>query len=312
MAAGRVLPVYAGFRRRALAHVVDLVLISFAACVLTVFLGRALRVEPGHAVTILTPGVMLALQLTYFPLFESSAMRATLGKYLLRLRVSDASGEPIGVGRAFGRGFARIVSNLTLGIGYLMTGFTARKQALHDTIAGTLVISRNAPADVVQRTPFGGPTTFLDEDAPPAWVGYGIGLLVVAALGGFVGFAWYLDRGDAAVRVQVAGIHEVAVETQRHIWAYRATHGAWPDLLADAEIPAHQEAGAVGIEVTLVPRQGSFILEFPNADPPLSGARLTYTPPGEDDDWRCVASGLTGAQLPPVPRGQPSFCHPAE
>lgn len=33
-----------------------------------------------------------------------------------------------------------MISGFTFGIGYVMAGFTERKQALHDTIAGTLVL----------------------------------------------------------------------------------------------------------------------------------------------------------------------------
>ena len=35
--------------------------------------------------------------------------------------------------------FAKWISSLTLCIGYIMVGFTERKQGLHDMIAGTLV-----------------------------------------------------------------------------------------------------------------------------------------------------------------------------
>ena len=37
---------------------------------------------------------------------------------------------------------AKLVSTLILGIGYLMAGFTARKQALHDIMTGCLVVKR--------------------------------------------------------------------------------------------------------------------------------------------------------------------------
>ena len=43
-------------------------------------------------------------------------------------------------GHATGRFFAKMISGFTFGIGYVMAGFTERKQALHDMIAGTLVL----------------------------------------------------------------------------------------------------------------------------------------------------------------------------
>ena len=46
-------------------------------------------------------------------------------------------------GRASGRFFAKVVTGMIpLGIGYIMAGFTERKQALHDMIASCLVLRR--------------------------------------------------------------------------------------------------------------------------------------------------------------------------
>ena len=56
--------------------------------------------------------------------------------------VTDANGNPISFGRATGRHFGKIISALTLLIGYIMAGFTEKKQALHDMIAGCLVVKR--------------------------------------------------------------------------------------------------------------------------------------------------------------------------
>jgi uncharacterized RDD family membrane protein YckC len=79
----------------------------------------------------------------YFALMESSAWQATLGKKVLGLYVTDLEGRRLGFGRATGRYFAKAISNFTLLIGYIIAGFTKKKQALHDIIAGCLVL-RNA------------------------------------------------------------------------------------------------------------------------------------------------------------------------
>jgi uncharacterized RDD family membrane protein YckC len=78
----------------------------------------------------------------YYSVMESSPWQATLGKRALGLQVTDLQGRRISFGRATGRYFAKIVSGLTLSIGYLMAGFTRRKQALHDIIAECLVVRR--------------------------------------------------------------------------------------------------------------------------------------------------------------------------
>ena len=76
----------------------------------------------------------------YFALQESSRFQATLGKRALKIVVTDLQGGRIGFPRASGRYFAKLLSTLSLGIDYLMAAFTARKQALHDLVADTLVV----------------------------------------------------------------------------------------------------------------------------------------------------------------------------
>ena len=78
--------------------------------------------------------------LLYYAMMESSSKQATLGKIALGLKVTDGAGQPISFGRATGRHFAKIISVLTFFIGFMMAGWTQRKQALHDMIADTLVI----------------------------------------------------------------------------------------------------------------------------------------------------------------------------
>jgi uncharacterized RDD family membrane protein YckC len=78
----------------------------------------------------------------YFSVMESSPWQATLGKRALGLRVTDLHGARLSFGRATARYFAKLVSGLTLMIGYVMAAFTAKKQALHDQLVGTLVLRK--------------------------------------------------------------------------------------------------------------------------------------------------------------------------
>lgn len=71
---------------------------------------------------------------------ESSSRQATVGKMALALKVADLEGRRISFARASGRVFGKYLSAMILFIGYIMAGFTERKQALHDMIAGTLVV----------------------------------------------------------------------------------------------------------------------------------------------------------------------------
>ncbi|MCL4500813.1 MAG: RDD family protein [Deltaproteobacteria bacterium] len=78
----------------------------------------------------------------YWAGFESSGFQATLGKMALGLKVTDLNGDPITFARATGRYFGKIISALILCIGFMMAGWTAKKQALHDLMAGTLVVKK--------------------------------------------------------------------------------------------------------------------------------------------------------------------------
>jgi uncharacterized RDD family membrane protein YckC len=88
-------------------------------------------------------GVLVLLIIAGSWLYEafmlSSPYQATLGKMIFGMKVTDLAGNRISFARATGRHFAKYLSTLTLFIGYVMVGFTERKQGLHDMIAGTLV-----------------------------------------------------------------------------------------------------------------------------------------------------------------------------
>jgi len=78
----------------------------------------------------------------YFAIMESSSTQGTLGKMALGIKVTNLSGDRISFGRATGRHFGKIISTFIFLIGYLMVAFTSRKQALHDMMAGCLVVTR--------------------------------------------------------------------------------------------------------------------------------------------------------------------------
>ncbi|MEP6800448.1 MAG: RDD family protein [Acidobacteriota bacterium] len=89
--------------------------------------------------------VELVVWWLYTALSESSAAQATLGKRALRLRVTDTSGRRLSFARASFRNFGKILSILTLFIGFVMAGFTRRRQALHDLMAETVVLKMGPP-----------------------------------------------------------------------------------------------------------------------------------------------------------------------
>ena len=84
----------------------------------------------------------LSVSILYFSLMESSKHQATLGKMALGLQVTDMEGKRLDFIKALLRQLGKIVSSMTMYIGYIMAGFTSKKQALHDLMANTLVVKK--------------------------------------------------------------------------------------------------------------------------------------------------------------------------
>jgi uncharacterized RDD family membrane protein YckC len=82
--------------------------------------------------------------------FFVSRVGATPGKMALGLKVVRPSGGPVSLGRAVARYFAKWLSSMTLGIGYIIAGFDAEKRAMHDMIVDTRVVKADRAALVLQ------------------------------------------------------------------------------------------------------------------------------------------------------------------
>lgn len=144
--------IYAGFWLRALALGVDLILVCLVLgpIVAPIFRENGVGSSARDYLQFYTSGTRQATALLllvhlilwlYFAAFESSPWQATPGKRLFGIAVTDLTGQRIGFARASGRYFASLLSQFFL-IGYLMAGITLRKQALHDLLAGCLVLKR--------------------------------------------------------------------------------------------------------------------------------------------------------------------------
>ena len=138
---------YAGYWRRFTAFVIDATLFSVVQTVISVaVIGGVMTTMPGEeAAVVAVIAINLAMftvMWLYFALMESSSLQGTLVKMMVGVVVTDVNGDRISFGRASGRYFAKGVSAVILMIGYVMAAFTERKQALHDIIAGCLVIRK--------------------------------------------------------------------------------------------------------------------------------------------------------------------------
>ena len=151
---------YAGFWLRLVALIIDAIVLGIAGTIITLPFAAALGfrallmgrgpgfpMRPEDLFALLGTFFWIivirsALNWLYYAFFESSAWQATLGKKAVGLYVTDMDGRRIGFGRATGRFFGKIISGLILWIGFIMAGFTEKKQALHDMMAGCLVMRK--------------------------------------------------------------------------------------------------------------------------------------------------------------------------
>ncbi len=118
----------AGFGQRLAAVLIDSLILAVPSVILLIIL-------PAELYYVLSTLIGAA----YVTYFEGGAGQ-TIGKRALGIVVTDLTGGRISFGRATGRYFAFFLSDITLGLGYLIQPFTRKRQALHDLIAGTLVV----------------------------------------------------------------------------------------------------------------------------------------------------------------------------
>jgi uncharacterized RDD family membrane protein YckC len=144
---------YGGFWQRFVAALIDGIIMNIVSYAVLIPLGvsTALTLDPDTgeldssafgATFFLAYVILLVLNVLYFAFQESSIHQATIGKRAMGLVVTDLAGERLTFMNALGRYFARILSAITLLIGYIIQPFTERKQALHDIVAGTLVYKK--------------------------------------------------------------------------------------------------------------------------------------------------------------------------
>jgi uncharacterized RDD family membrane protein YckC len=149
-------PTYAGFWKRFVAVLIDetivgtVTLIIFVPMIIMVGINTFANedFEPSVNMIIGLVSAYFLFILTafigkwlYYAMMESMK-GATIGKMALGIKVTDLNGERITFGRATGRYFGKILSGLTLCIGYIIAGFSQQKQALHDILAKTLVVNK--------------------------------------------------------------------------------------------------------------------------------------------------------------------------
>ncbi len=135
--------VYSGFWRRFAAFLIDSVIVGLVILILSAAMGFSVGVGGvgGAGATAYSILVAIAAPWLYWAGMESSKHQATIGKMALGMAVTDQFNNRISFLRATARYFGKILSAMTLLVGFIMAAFTQRRQALHDMLAGSLVVN---------------------------------------------------------------------------------------------------------------------------------------------------------------------------
>ena len=148
---------YGGFFRRFIAYMIDsFILVIPMMALMFLYFGVAgeetidemANAESMSGSEIVWNFVFMIIGILYWAWMESSSKQATLGKLVMGLKVTDYQGQRISFGRGVLRSIGRIVSSIILFIGFLLALFTRRKQTLHDLLTKTLVVKKDAMAEM--------------------------------------------------------------------------------------------------------------------------------------------------------------------
>jgi len=267
---------YGGFWVRLAAHVVDGFIISIGVFVIAFVLGLAAAMLGGGGGDAASIGITVAMVLLgqfYHAYFVSSEKMATPGKRLCGLYVTDLEGHRLGFGHALGRNLAALASYLTLYIGFIMAGFTERKQALHDKIAGTLV----------HRQP-GSSAVIVIVIVLVLFFGvFVIGILAAVAIPAYQ---------DYTVRAKMSGVISAMDAVKTPIAEYAANKGQWPttweQIGANPMSQVPESSRALVEEIRL--DQGGVVVGSVKIQGKQGQIRMAPKQMGDKVDWTCTAS----------------------
>lgn len=140
---------YAGLELRLVAFILDVVvLISFLMLLVavgglqTLFRSDFGDVDPPESAFYVWGGFILAFipfGILYYILLLAWKGQ-TIGKMAVHIRVVRRDGGSLSLGQAFVRWLGYLASALPLGMGFLMALVDGERRALHDLLAGTVVV----------------------------------------------------------------------------------------------------------------------------------------------------------------------------
>lgn len=253
--------------------------------------------------------VAFALSWPYYGVCESSRWQATPGKLMLGLRVTDGCGRRVGFARASGRWLGMLVSGAIAGVGYALAGWTRRKQALHDLMAGCCVV-RGEGLDAwrslsgARSMPTSANAAPLQPAGMPAWaialLVFGIGVVVVLPFVVMLSAIAVPAYRAYRVRAEVAAGLEATARVRALVGEYIVQRGALPPNDHALGLPARDAVSARSPRSTRVV-DGKVVVTYGHAaDVRVRGGHLVLSPVGNAARlrWHCASPDIRALYLP--------------
>lgn len=316
---------HAGFWRRVAAWFIDFFVLSAIEWILLMAFGARLIVPwtafagweglgaPGRFFDGAVQPFGILVVWLYYALCESSRAQATVGKLALGLQVTDEYGARIGFARATGRYFGMYVSAFVLCVGFMLAGWTPRRQALHDLMAGCCVVRRSG-LDAWRRDA-GSQPAFIGASAAgaPAYAtrvgmpGWAIALIVFAGSFFLVlplvtvliaiaipAYASYTVRTQVAQGVAFSG------RTRSLVAEYIGQRGALPDSNDVLGLPQPDAIHARYVASIMVTGGQVVVTYGGEASPAIRGGHIVMSPSGNAARmrWQCRSPDIRNRYLP--------------
>jgi len=294
---------FAGFWKRAIAYILDGIIFSLLIALLFFLLGSSLvsMAQPNSLFASedsvkLVVGFYALFYIAwwlYYALMESSSFQGTFGKKILGIKVTDKQGQPLNFGQATGRHFSGLITQITFTIGFLMAAFTARKQALHDMIAGTLVVNKRYGPNQIK----------IASDNPGSGMSVGgvigiVFLVLLIPVTGIIAAIAIPAYQDYAIRAQIATAISETKQLQSAITNHASETGYWPNSIQQTDLDEQQMVSDL-YHVQLI-SDGTYQIMFKQPEI-IKGNRLEFTPEltsSGEYKWKCSSQDLRNAHLP--------------
>ena len=211
---------YAGFWIRWGASFLDGLVLFGVGFVIGIFLGLVgaiLRI-PETIIAFLSQIIGILTSWTYF-IYMTHKYQATLGKKVLGIKVYSNKLEKSTLGKIILREtIGKFVSAIILLVGYIMAGFTDKKQALHDMMADTVVIYN----DPTKKT--------------PVWILIVASVLPVIAFFGIILAVILTSLSVARLKAQEFQVKQVLTSVIAEAAVYTSAHSSYLGFKSKADV----------------------------------------------------------------------------